>query len=584
MLQPGVAIDGRYLLERELGSGTFGTVWRACDQHTGRTVAVKFLRPELASRGDIVERFARESRALATVTHPNVVSVIDQREWKQLRFFVMEHVDGETLANWLAAGQKHRRLPPLSEVWLVLEQVCRGVAAAHAQGIVHRDLKPANVILNYQASGEVIAKVADFGIAQLGGRQQTATGWLMGTREYMSPEQGLGHAAKVCAASDVFALAVMFVEALTGRLHPDDLAQETWWSASVRGHVSSALAKLASTRPDVPAAIWRGITRALAEEPSARPPHAEALRGELEVAWGTSAGGIANSSRRSVGPTGAWGTAQAGNAPPLASVFTAPSLVEPVPPEPSPSPRSAAPRLGVPAPMLAAVGALVFCGVVVAGVLVWGGGERGLSNTIAAPTSTTGALTGGESVAPRSQTDLAPPPPQALAAPPPSAPPRATALTTEGALDGPPVRPSSFAASSILRDARHTFLPDLAFDGTHMTAWNEGAEGPGIGEWIEARYSRRVTVRSVRAATGWNAISRHRVDLFTVNAHIARATLLLDGEEVATRNVAVDQREVDFEAVNRPARSVRIRVDDVWPGSQYNDLCISEVTIDARMR
>ncbi len=148
--------------------------------------------------------------------------------------------------------------------------------------------------------------------------------------------------------------------------------------------------------------------------------------------------------------------------------------------------------------------------------------------------------------------------------------------------EGPAVTPSSVMASSVFRQGRQEFPPELAFDGDRRTAWNEGVPGNGVGEWIEARYASEVVVRSVTVVTGWDAISRHGHDLFVENAHIRRATLILDGREVATTDASVDVRVITFSPQASRATTVRVRVDDVWPGTRYEDLCVSEVTVDAR--
>lgn len=325
-LQAGVAIDGRYALVQVLGVGTFGIVWRATDLRTNRSVAVKFLRPEFANRDEIVDRFTREAHALAAMNHPNVVSVIDLGAWHEHRFIVMEYVEGESLGDWIATERRRSRVPPVAEVSRRFDQICRGVAAAHIKAIVHRDIKPANVLLNYQASGEVIAKVGDFGIAQLGGRHQTETGMLLGTREYMAPEQLRGQNAQVGAPSDVFALGVVLLEMLTGRFGPDVPGDDFWWSASMRGQTVRCVGRLAEARPDVPRAVWSVVVRALAEEPAARPANADALRRELEGAWGSSLQpSLASGAPPRMSPAAA-SPAQAH----IASVYVAPSLAGPL--------------------------------------------------------------------------------------------------------------------------------------------------------------------------------------------------------------------------------------------------------------
>jgi serine/threonine protein kinase/protein-disulfide isomerase len=286
-LAPGRRLGGRYDLVARLGDGGFGDVWRAVDTRlSDRPVAVKVLKGEFADRADVVARFEAEADALARLAHPNVVFVLDRGHEGDARYIVTELVEGESLAAWLDRARAAGAPPDLTTVRALFDQVCAGVAAAHQVSvpgaIVHRDLKPDNVIVRVAPSGDALAKVLDFGVAQLGGRRGTSTGMLLGTPLYMAPEQAMGQVTGVGPWSDVFALAVLLVEMLS--LHAHSQGEETWWATALRsgGHV---LPMLSSRRGDVPPAVWVTLARALHPDASQRPPDAGALRATLRAAW-----------------------------------------------------------------------------------------------------------------------------------------------------------------------------------------------------------------------------------------------------------------------------------------------------------
>jgi len=287
LLAAGSVIDGRYALTERLGDGTFGEVWRAADQRlSGRPVAVKFLKAEFGDRAEVVARFEAEVDALARLAHPNVVAVLDRGQWSRRRYFVMESVDAGTLRAWLDRHRAEGRRPELAEARRIFDAVCAGVEAAHAVmvpgPIVHRDLKPENVLLRAQPGAEVLVKVLDFGVAQLGGRQGTSTGMLLGTPEYMAPEQAMGQVSGVGPWTDVFSLGVVLVELLT--LQSRSTGEEVWWGTSLKlaGNVRPLLA---AARDDVPAAVWDAVVRALQTDGRDRYPNAGALRAALRSAW-----------------------------------------------------------------------------------------------------------------------------------------------------------------------------------------------------------------------------------------------------------------------------------------------------------
>jgi serine/threonine-protein kinase len=276
LVTQGILLDGRYLLQTRLGQGTFGEVWEAEDRRLmGRLVAIKILLA--GSTDDAAEqRFQQEIRALSLVSHPNVVHISDAGAWEGRRFLVVELVRGRLLSAWLA-GHSAAQLPPLGAVRRLFGRCCAGVAAAHAQGVVHRDLKPDNVMI--PDGDELQVKVLDFGLASLTSHRITRDALRLGTELYMAPEQFLGNVKAVGPPTDVFALAVMFLEMLTLDAYGPD--SRLWWSISWLGEVDVAAHK-ASVRPEIPAALWAVIGRALHKDPATRPADAAALASAIE--------------------------------------------------------------------------------------------------------------------------------------------------------------------------------------------------------------------------------------------------------------------------------------------------------------
>ena len=209
IFQPGTMLGGRYQLLRVLGQGGMGAVYQARDQELGRIIALKVIRPELAGNPSILQRFKQELILSRNVTHKNVVRIYDMGEADGTKFITMEYVEGEDLRTMLARDGK---VAPQKSVEIV-QQICRALDAAHAEGVIHRDLKPQNVMLEPQ--GRVV--VMDFGLARsLEAPGMTQTGTLVGTLEYMSPEQAMG--AELDQRSDLFAVGLIFFELLTGKV------------------------------------------------------------------------------------------------------------------------------------------------------------------------------------------------------------------------------------------------------------------------------------------------------------------------------------------------------------------------------
>jgi tetratricopeptide (TPR) repeat protein/predicted Ser/Thr protein kinase len=208
-LQPGAVLGNRYEILDTLGEGGMGAVYKARDRELERSVALKVIRPELAGRPDILQRFKQELILAREVTHRNVIRIFDLGEAEGIKFITMEFIEGQDLKSLLLQSGK----PPLDKTIDVMQQACLALEAAHHAGVVHRDLKPQNIMLDKQ--GKV--SVMDFGIArsmELGG--MTQTGALVGTPEYMSPEQVRGEHPD--ARSDLFTLGIIFYELLTGKI------------------------------------------------------------------------------------------------------------------------------------------------------------------------------------------------------------------------------------------------------------------------------------------------------------------------------------------------------------------------------
>jgi serine/threonine-protein kinase len=265
----GTIFAGRYRLERKLGSGGMADVWLAEDQELGRKVAIKMLHERYANDTQFVERFRREATHAAGLSHPNVVSIYDRGEAAGSYFIVMEYVEGRTLKELIVT----RGPCPVPVAISYVRQVLAALRYAHRNGIVHRDIKPHNVLVDHE--GRV--KVADFGIARAGSSQMTEAGSIIGTAQYLSPEQARG--APVDESSDLYSTGIVLYELLTGKV---PFNGETPVEIAMK-HLSQVPTAPSETRPEIPRDLDLVVLRALAKEPADRYRSAKEMDRDLEL-------------------------------------------------------------------------------------------------------------------------------------------------------------------------------------------------------------------------------------------------------------------------------------------------------------
>ena len=274
---PNTLIDGRYRVISRLGTGGMADVFLAQDQQLGRQVAVKLLHRRFAEDPGFVERFRREAQAAAGLQHPNVVSVYDRGSFDGTYYIAMEYLPGRSLKQVI---REEAPLDPIRAIDITI-QILKAARFAHRRGVIHRDLKPHNVIVD--DSGH--AKVTDFGIARAGASDMTETGSIMGTAQYLSPEQAQGH--PVSAGSDLYSVGVVLYELLTGRVPFDGEAAVT----IALKHVSESPPPPRSINPAIPPELEQVVLWSMNKDPSDRPADAGQLITALEQCRAILSGG-----------------------------------------------------------------------------------------------------------------------------------------------------------------------------------------------------------------------------------------------------------------------------------------------------
>jgi serine/threonine protein kinase len=269
-MDAGTVIDGRYKVISRLGAGGMADVFLAEDMQLGRKVALKLLHRRFAEDPGFVERFRREAQAAAGLQHPNVVSVYDRGSYDDTYYIAMEYLPGRTLKQLI---RDEAPLDPVRAIDITI-QILKAARFAHRRGVIHRDLKPHNVIVDESDH----AKVTDFGIARAGASDMTETGSIMGTAQYLSPEQAQGLA--VSESSDLYSIAVVLYEMLSGRVPFDADAAVT----IALKHVSEAPPAISTINPSVPPELEQVVMWALNKNPGDRPKDADEFVAALEQA------------------------------------------------------------------------------------------------------------------------------------------------------------------------------------------------------------------------------------------------------------------------------------------------------------
>lgn len=276
----GTTIDGKYQIEDLLGAGGMGAVFRAKHIFIGNIVAVKVILPGIGMDASIGERFLREARAAAVIDHPNAIKVTDFGKFGDLLYLVMEFVQGVSLKKLIST---EKRIAPMRSV-TILEQACAAIDAAHENGIVHRDIKPDNIMLKSNEQGRLTVKVLDFGIAKMNANvesQLTGAGTILGTAQYMSPEQCRGDEI-IDRRADVYSLGIVAYEMVTGRL---PFVSSTLTGLLVK-QISDTPPPLRTIDESIPASVEAVVAKCLAKNPEARFSTAGEFAEAYKNAWG----------------------------------------------------------------------------------------------------------------------------------------------------------------------------------------------------------------------------------------------------------------------------------------------------------
>ena len=266
----GDILGGRYEIQKLLGMGGMGAVYKARDMEVERVVGLKVIRPDLAGNPAILARFKQELVLARQVTHKNIIRIYDLNEADGVKFITMEFIEGEDLRSILT---RQGKLPPAEAVGIIL-QVCAGLQAAHGEGVIHRDLKPSNIMRD--PAGRVV--IMDFGLARtVQGDGMTQTGMMVGTMEYMSPEQAMGK--ELDARSDQFAVGLIFYEMLSGFVpfHAESAI------ASLVKRTQEPAVPLLDVDASIPPVLSNVVGKCLERDPNARFTSLQQLVDELEI-------------------------------------------------------------------------------------------------------------------------------------------------------------------------------------------------------------------------------------------------------------------------------------------------------------
>ncbi len=266
----GDILGGRYEIQKMLGMGGMGAVYKARDMEVERVVGLKVIRPDLAGNPAILARFKQELVLARQVTHKNIIRIYDLNEADGVKFITMEFIEGEDLRSILT---RQGKMPPEEAVGIIL-QVCAGLQAAHGEGVIHRDLKPSNIMRD--PVGRVV--IMDFGLARtVQGDGMTQTGMMVGTMEYMSPEQAMGK--ELDARSDQFAVGLIFYEMLSGFVpfHAESAI------ASLVKRTQEPAVPLVDVDTSIPPVLSSVVSKCLERDPNARFASLQQLIDELEI-------------------------------------------------------------------------------------------------------------------------------------------------------------------------------------------------------------------------------------------------------------------------------------------------------------
>ena len=270
--EEGQLIDGRYRVLRKIGAGGMADVYLARDETLGRQVAVKVLLPRFADDRQFVERFRREAQAAAGLNHPNIVNIYDRGQVGSTYYIVMEYLRGETLKDFV---RRHGRLAARDAIGIALELLA-ALQYAHEHNVVHRDIKSQNIMLDEHGR----ARVTDFGIARAGDSSMTEVGSVLGTAQYLSPEQAKGQPAD--ERSDLYSVGVVLYEMLTGRV---PFKGDTAVSVALK-HVNELPPEPIALAADLPPSLNRVVLKALAKNPDRRYNSAAQFASDLRAVLG----------------------------------------------------------------------------------------------------------------------------------------------------------------------------------------------------------------------------------------------------------------------------------------------------------